>query len=143
MTRQTAGNQLIDAPTQKNVLDRLSNNTKRNRDIISARSLFPAVRSFVSQGAGDEQFTFEGEGIQHGRKVALPPPFDVATVRRHGWFQGLVVLYSSCLRKRGRGEVILMQMIARKCAMLIWARRGVGGVSMCLEGSGFPVAREI
>ena len=46
-----------------------------------------------------------------------------------------------CLRKRGRGEVILMQMITRKCAMLIWARRGVGGVSMCLEGSGFLVAR--
>lgn len=37
----------------------------------------------------------------------------------------------------------MMQMITRKYAMLIWARRGVGGVSMCLEGSGFPVARGI
>lgn len=27
-----------------------------------------------------------------------------------------------------------MQMITRKCAMLIWARRGVGGVSAVLEG---------
>lgn len=76
MTRQTAGNQSTHQlkKKKKNVLDRFSNNTKRNRDIISARSLFPAVRSFVSQGAGDEQFTFEGEGIQHGRKVALPLP---------------------------------------------------------------------
>ena len=40
----------------------------------------------------------------------------------------------SCLRKRGRGEVILMQMITRKCAMLIWARRGVGGVSAVFGG---------
>lgn len=86
----------------------------------------------------------KGEGIQHGREVALPPPFDVATVRRHGWFQGLVVLYCSCLRKRGRGEVILMQMITRKCAMLIWARRGVGGVStVCVwRGAGFLLQGE-
>ena len=85
-----------------------------------------------------------GRGSNTGGKWPSPPPFDVATVRRYGWFQGLVVLYCSCLRKRGRGEVILMQMITRKCAMLIWARRGGWrGECSIWRGTGFLVAREI